>query len=133
MPKATPYEEDGKTTGYMVFCPACKCGHLFNIAPGTNGAGGRKPCWTFDGNVDSPTFSPSMLVQSVDLPPRDPATGDFKRGPDGKTLLDTHGRILGTKDTVCHSFVRGGKIQFLGDCTHALKNQTVDLPDMGGS
>lgn len=30
---------------------------------------------------------------------------------------------------VCHSFVTEGRIQFLGDCTHALANQTVDLPD----
>jgi hypothetical protein len=29
---------------------------------------------------------------------------------------------------VCHSFVTDGRIQFLGDCTHALANQTFDLP-----
>jgi hypothetical protein len=29
----------------------------------------------------------------------------------------------------CHSFVRDGKIQFLGDCTHKMAGQTVDLPD----
>jgi hypothetical protein len=33
------------------------------------------------------------------------------------------------RDEVCHSFVRDGQIQFLGDCTHALKGQTVPLPD----
>ena len=32
--------------------------------------------------------------------------------------------------TVCHHFIRDGKIQFLGDCTHALRGQTVDLPDI---
>lgn len=32
-------------------------------------------------------------------------------------------------DNVCHSFVRAGKIEFLGDCTHALAGQTVALPD----
>lgn len=30
----------------------------------------------------------------------------------------------------CHSFVTDGKIQFLGDCTHELKGQTVDLPNV---
>lgn len=30
----------------------------------------------------------------------------------------------------CHSFVREGRIQFLGDCTHKLAGQTVDLPDL---
>jgi hypothetical protein len=28
----------------------------------------------------------------------------------------------------CHSFITNGKIRFLGDCDHDLKNQTVDLP-----
>jgi len=41
--------------------------------------------------------------------------------PDGK-------RYPGA-DVVCHSFVTDGRIQFLGDCTHTLAGQTVDLPD----
>jgi hypothetical protein len=32
-------------------------------------------------------------------------------------------------ERVCHSFVTDGKIQFLGDCTHALAGQTVELPE----
>jgi len=58
--------------------------------------------WGFNGNEEKPTFTPSVLVN---------ASGDseIKR---------------------CHSFVKDGKIQFLGDCDHSLKNQTVDLPDM---
>ena len=32
-------------------------------------------------------------------------------------------------EEICHSFVIDGRIQFLSDCTHALANQTVDLPD----
>lgn len=28
----------------------------------------------------------------------------------------------------CHSFIKDGKIQFLDDCFHSLKGQTVDLP-----
>ena len=32
----------------------------------------------------------------------------------------------------CHSFIRDGKIQFLNDCTHALKGQTVEIPDWEG-
>lgn len=30
----------------------------------------------------------------------------------------------------CHSFIRNGMIQFLGDCDHALKGQTVNLPEI---
>ncbi len=29
----------------------------------------------------------------------------------------------------CHSFVTDGQIQFLDDCGHALKGQTVPLPE----
>jgi hypothetical protein len=29
----------------------------------------------------------------------------------------------------CHSFIRGGRIQFLNDCWHELKGQTVEIPD----
>lgn len=35
--------------------------------------------------------------------------------------------ILYNGEKRCHSFVKDGKIQFLDDCFHELKNQTVDL------
>jgi hypothetical protein len=61
-------------------------------------------CWAWDGNVDLPTISPSILVRA-NFAPED-------GGP-----------------SVCHSFVRAGQIQFLNDCTHSLRGQTVLLPD----
>jgi hypothetical protein len=30
----------------------------------------------------------------------------------------------------CHSIITDGKIQFCGDCTHALAGKIVDLPDI---
>lgn len=33
----------------------------------------------------------------------------------------------GADDIRCHSFIRDGNIQFLGDCTHGLKGQTVPM------
>lgn len=56
--------------------------------------------WKYNGNADRPTLEPSVLLHGNPAAPR------------------------------CHSFVRDGKIQFLGDCTHALKGQTVDLPEL---
>ncbi len=94
MPKARPVTSDGGTLlGHMIFCPACQCGHLFHA--------GR---WTFNGDVERPTFSPSML---------------------------SNGNPQAHNPTVprCHSFVTDGRIQFLSDCTHDMKGQTVDLPD----
>lgn len=55
--------------------------------------------WTWNADVDNPTVSPSILAY-----------------PNHR-----HGR--------CHSFIKGGKWQFLSDCDHELKGQTVDVPE----
>lgn len=57
--------------------------------------------WKWNGSEEKPTFTPSLLV--------------------------TYG---GSDARRCHSFITNGRIQFLGDCTHALKGQTVDLPPL---
>ena len=75
-----------------VFCPACKTVHLFDDR------------WTFNGDLQKPTFNPSMLVHEV------------------KNEKYWQPR--------CHSFVREGQIQYLGDCTHDMKGQTIDLPEI---
>lgn len=46
-----------------------------------------------------------------------------------KTPLDPDDDPKDWQDEVCHSFVRNGVIEFLSDCTHALKGQHVPLPD----
>jgi hypothetical protein len=60
-----------------------------------------RPRWTFNGDLDKPTFNPSLLV-----------TWTQHQMPQ-----------------VCHSFVRDGQIQFLSDCTHKLAGQTVEIPE----
>jgi hypothetical protein len=103
---------DGPTTGYMIFCPACECGHKFDS--------GR---WTFDGDMERPTFSPSMLVKS----------GHYASGHQGSCWCTYNAEHPDDpapfQCSVCHSFVRDGRIEFLSDCTHRLAGQTVDLPD----
>jgi hypothetical protein len=107
----------GNHLGWLFFCPGCKKRH----APSTG--------WTFNGDFEKPTFSPSILVTGVNMPEEDPATGDYRRGEDGEYLKDAEGKLLGWTPMQCHSFVRDGMIQFLGDCTHSLVGQTVPLPD----
>lgn len=63
--------------------------------------------WHFDGNVVAPTFSPSVLI----FTPADASEGI-------------------PRETICHYFVAGGRIQFCADSPHALGGQTVDLPDI---
>ena len=124
--KLKPYNdhETGVLAGYSFFCPGCKERHY----PHIRSVGGCDT-WAFNGDMEKPTFSPSILVTGVNFPPVDPATGDYARGSDGEYLLDETQHLVGCTPMVCHSFVRDGRIQFLGDCTHALAGQTVDLPD----
>lgn len=92
-----------------IFCPGCGIAHFVNVKPFRNGC----PVWTWNGDRDKPTFSPSLLVgwsgvRGDDDNPRHPFAADDKR--------------------TCHSFVRDGQWQFLGDCTHSLRGQTVPIP-----
>lgn len=51
---------------------------------------------------------------------------DQREAPTFKPSIKvTHGN-----GRVCHSWVTDGRIQFLGDCSHPLAGQTVDLPDI---
>jgi hypothetical protein len=171
---------DGPTTGHMIFCPACECGHKFDS--------GR---WTFNGDMERPTFSPSMLVRTGDgwtkipqeqwMPIQSQSKGvsyrvpfamlsegraqrnhdqslavlrsrgglsafealcnlddrglwDRKPRTDGEEEAELSGRVqawlkANCPPSICHSFVRDGRIEFLSDCTHRLAGQTVDLPD----
>jgi len=59
--------------------------------------------WSFNGDMNVPTFRPSYLTWWDEGDPPVP-----KR---------------------CHSFIKEGRIQFLSDCTHALADQTVEIPD----
>ena len=61
--------------------------------------------WNWNGDVDKPTLSPSVkhyIPQSE----------------------------YGPEKTVCHYFIREGRIEFCGDCEHNLKNQIVELPEI---
>lgn len=111
-------EEHGRE-GYTFFCPGCNSYHTVS----TKGPGS----WGWNGSEDKPTFTPSVLVRG----------GHYLQTPPtpGNCACDYHIRHPDKEPwrwpcTHCHSFVRDGMIQFLGDCHHALKNQTVPLPPL---
>ncbi|HEY0889311.1 MAG TPA: DUF6527 family protein [Nocardioides sp.] len=87
-------------------CPGCDDNHRISV--GT---------WTFNGDLERPTFSPSVLVSGVQW---DEGSG-FRK--------PSHAGVAPGAPIVCHSYVTDGRIQFLGDCTHVLAGQTVDLPE----
>lgn len=73
-------------TQYFHWCPGCEEFH-----PLPDG-------WTFNGNLESPTFSPS-----------------FKH-------------TINNGKAVCHYILTAGQLNFCGDCTHDLAGQSVPLP-----
>ena len=86
---------------------------------------GKGALWTFNGDVERPTFMPSLLVTSGHY------VAGHKPGSCWCTYNAEHpDKLAPFTCYVCHSFVTNGRIQFLGDCTHALAGQTVDLPEL---
>jgi hypothetical protein len=110
--KIAPVENN---PGMFLFqCPGCGNSHgVWTDAP--NARTGAK--WGWNGSMDRPTFTPSILVQGTQ-----------------NITDDEHRRLMAGEKVEprplrCHSYVTDGRIQFLGDCLHALAGQTIDLPD----
>jgi hypothetical protein len=62
------------------------------------GDAAQRPQWTWNGSLTKPTFLPSLVC--------------FKDDP----------------ARICHIYVKDGQIQFLMDCAHKLRGQTVPVP-----
>lgn len=110
--------------GLIYWCQGCKTSH--NVK--TKGAG----AWGWNGNVDQPVFTPSVLTTSGHYSPRHKpedgcwCTHVFEHPEDADE---------GFKCQRCHTFIgcngaQPGEVIFLGDCTHALAGQVLPLPDL---
>lgn len=93
------HQTDGQGHHYTFWCPGCKHHHHFSC-----NTSGKRPSWTFNGNLEKPTFTPSLLC--------------WVPNPDG------------SRDRVCHLFVTDGKIQYLGDCFHEFAAKTIEMVDV---
>lgn len=78
-----------------------KAGQYYFRCPGCKTLHVFNNTWDFNKDFSNPTISPSLLI--------------------------TAGKHINYK---CHSFIKGGKIQYLSDCTHELKGQTIELPEV---
>jgi hypothetical protein len=99
--------------GILIFyCPGCERMHsVWTQGP---------VVWQWNGDMVRPTFSPSILIsQEEGTPPVTPENLEqWRLKPWPQTQVTKR----------CHTFVKDGQIQFLGDCTHALAGKTVPLP-----
>lgn len=95
--------------GYAWFCRACNQGH-----PLPSG-------WTFNGDLEKPTFSPSFrhAGKKTTRNERGEWTGDWVRDADGNPV-----------DEVCHYILTDGIVNYCSDCTHDMAGQSVPLPDL---
>lgn len=119
MSQISPILRDA-TDGMLLFwCPGCDGAHGIKVGEGAG------PRWGWNGSIDKPTFSPSILVRSTEMTTKGKA--DHRAWCDAGFPKPAPEKF-DSVDTVCHSFVDDGRITFLGDCTHAMANQTVDLP-----
>lgn len=96
------------TGGYLHWCPGCEEMHSLPDS------------WTFDGNLENPTFTPSFRHSGI-LKILDAGkwTGDWVRDINGNTV-----------PFVCHYILTAGILNFCSDSTHALKGASVPLPKL---
>jgi hypothetical protein len=90
-------KRDYHKIAYTFYCPGCKYNHIYFVK-------GFNKIWQFNGDVDNPTFTPSLLN-------RIPATDKE------------------AERNRCHLFVKNGRIEYCNDCFHELKGKTVEMED----
>jgi hypothetical protein len=131
------------------WCPVCKTPHAINVTEE------GRPRWRWNGSVDDPTFTPSVLMFYTR-----PAVGDevFKLKRAGKKRSEEYATreaaqavadqlaVQGdtgwvpvprkrpteagpTRVTICHAHVRDGNIEILPDTPGELSGQTLPLEE----
>ncbi len=110
---SAPVIKRGSDGRLIFWCPGCESHHAIRVE--------SVGVWTWNGDLVQPTFHPSVLIRS----------GHFAAENGGQCWCTYNAEHPDEPApftcSVCHSFVRDGMIQFLGDCTHALAGQTVPL------
>lgn len=84
------------------WCDGCEMRHMIHIKPVPNNP--QYPVWEWNGSLEKPTISPSVLVN-------------------WKNASNKRLAAIGT----CHTFIRDGVVEFLADCGHKLAGQNVPL------
>lgn len=79
----------------MLYMPGLPCPVMIAVS------GSERPVWSFNGDKERPTFSPSILTR-------------MPWGDQGREVVN-------------HVFIRDGKIQYLTDCSHEYAGKTLDL------
>lgn len=119
-------QADPDASRLFFWCPGCNTSHCVAVG---DGPGVR---WGWNGDVNKPTFTPSVLTWWNVTAGTDEEVREHWR----RWTLD-HAYVVPEREHRCHSFVADGVIDFLGDCTHALRGKHPipdwPKPDWGGT
>lgn len=100
---------------FMFECPGCQNTHfMYTRTKNSSGA-----IWSFNGDVDSPTFKPSINYTTGYMIPKKhlrPEEYEYYKKED--------------QGSRCHSTVVNGIITFIRDSTHSKKGLKVELPEI---
>lgn len=91
---------------WLFYCPGCRSEHRYIVKWGAkaknyDGTPKTEPTWTFNGNMEKPTFRASLLCT-------------WEIGEERKKHR-------------CHLFLTDGRLEFCSDSTHHLSGQNVPL------
>jgi len=120
---------EGAPDQIAFFCRGCNMPHSVKIGTGPG------PRWGYNGNPHAPTFTPSVLARTTTAPEgREVMTDEESREHAAIYAAGGFEAVMRSRfGLVCHSFITDGRIQYLGDCTHSLAGQTIELPNWAES
>lgn len=123
-----------------LWCPGCESTHAPLVALPNGSKPSGRPYWEWNEKIDETfTISPSLLCyNSAHLCPPDfehlaPCPDPESCGAVGHPLMNDGTRAHHVGHAIepawgnCHSFIRNGMWEFLGDCAHKLASQTVPM------
>lgn len=109
MARVRPYvDAQGVLGGYTFWCHACDERHEIGLS------------WGFNGDLERPTFTPSILVTGI----QEPTEEEWTRIEAGEKDV--------ARPLRCHSFITDGAIQYCSDSLHDFAGETmmlVEIPD----
>lgn len=94
--------------GYSHWCPGCEQMHVLPHS------------WSFNGDVERPTFNPSFKHEGMRrVFVSGEWRGDWERDANGNTI-----------PFVCHYILTAGVLNFCNDSTHAMAGKSIALPTL---
>lgn len=105
---------------FIFFCPGCQCGH--GVWVSREAGNGAK--WSFNGNMEKPTFQPSLKIEASRFTAKGKA--DYEAWA-AAGYPSRNGKPFESAPVICHTFVTDGVIHFLPDCTHELAGKKVPM------